>query len=386
MISYLLLTYLLSIIGISFYFLFIKKRAATQYQKITLLTIVLLSLGVPFFVDGFSSSLTSTYQSCINQHPIPETVYMAYCPAGGDEMHMCFEVAKETEHFCNCQQIAEANLLLFKKNSLYDFYIQNEWVINYIIFFIAFWVGLNLLIRIGYLIYLVLNSKKEICTIGNYSFTILHTPRKHAVSSFYLHKPYIVWQAEMALLSAEEKEAILWHEISHLQQFDTWIKIALQSIQTIWFFNPAFYWLNKEVSRLNEHIADELAVLKTGNVQWYASVLVKMKRFQLNPPLLSHAFSAKRKYLNNNNNSQLKKRIQHLIAPNSSKPLRKYSAFVLIAPLLICLSVTSYFALPATAKYVDEIKLYEYLQKENIKTGKSVFCKNCVANEFLLVD
>ena len=64
---------------------------------------------------------------------------------------------------------------------------------------------------------------------------------------------------------------------------------------------PLYYFFAKELERISEHIADELAVQKLGSTKTYASLLVKMKRKR--NVALTHAF----------NNSQLKVRVEYLL-------------------------------------------------------------------------
>ena len=90
--QYIVITYLLSCVGVSLYLLFVRVKLNALLQKGVLLGIVAFSLALPPVVDKFSSSWTgSNYQPCLHQHPIPEVLLTQYCPESGQEMEMCIE-------------------------------------------------------------------------------------------------------------------------------------------------------------------------------------------------------------------------------------------------------------------------------------------------------
>ena len=365
MISYIILTYLLSIIGTICYCLLLRKQWSAQQQKGIIIGIVCLSLSVPFIIDSVHSNRTTKNETCLHNHEIPEMVISQYCPASG-ELEMCYEIATRQINFCECEAVEKANLLMYKQNPVYDFLITHQSKVD-----LFFLIGIGtmfviLLVRLAYLLFLIKFSQRKKVVFDGKTYTILYPKKRIAVCSFKLWHNYILWQEDMKLLNEDEQNAILWHEISHLQQRDTWLKIAFNLMQSIWWLNPVYYFFAKELERISEHIADELAVQKLGSTKTYASLLVKMKRRKNLP--LAHAF----------NNSQLKVRVEYLLQKKSMRQ-KKFASFVGFFMLIsIFFFSITFYTMPSIRKTMDDIKFYETLSKEYQNTGKSVFCKNCL--------
>ncbi|OWY20647.1 hypothetical protein C7N43_00155 [Sphingobacteriales bacterium UPWRP_1] len=368
--QYIVITYLLSCLGVSLYLLFAKVKLNALLQKGALLGIVVFSLALPPVVDKFSSSWEgSNYQPCLHQHPIPEVLLTQYCPESGQEMEMCIEIANKAEHFCSCPRITQENLLLYKANPTYDWLLQHEQPLKKVFLALAVLLLGSLLLKTGYLYYVVITSGKKTIYRNNSRFIILYPPGQMSVCSFRLHRKYIVWHRYLDLLPAAEQEAVLWHEISHLQQKDTWFKMLLHLLQPLWLLNPAYYFVVNELERINEFIADEFAVSKTGNAQWYATLLLKLKTQKQLP--LAHSFANKK-------TSRLKQRVQYLLGSRRRSFIQWALTLAFTTLAAISLSGMAFYTMPDVSEQFDKIKLYQQLNLENKKTGKSVFCKNCL--------
>ena len=337
-----------------------------SFRKYFLLAMAMLCLALPFAIERM---VHDDAHACLHEHNIPEIVLEQYCPPEG-ELEMCFVMAQEQNDFCQCEEVARENLLLYKSNRFYDSLLGAQIPIGWIMFVIIGGVLVALLIKISYLIYLVQISRKGKLQMGGKSYTILYPQKPMSVGSFRLLNPYIIWQNDMDKLSREERDAILWHEISHLRQRDTLLKVVLHFLQTVWLLNPAFYLLRSELHRLSEHIADEYALAQSGsNAKRYAALLVKMKRTQLQAaPALAYRFGA--------GTGELKSRVLHLL--NRPKEITKSGMLFLLLLLFIGSSFTAYYSLPAINEQLDDLKMYEKLAEENRKSGKDMFCKHCL--------
>ena len=65
--QYILVTYLLSLIGVGLYRLFNRGGLSALLQKRFLLGIIALSLSLPFVIDKLSSNFKgTTYQPCLH--------------------------------------------------------------------------------------------------------------------------------------------------------------------------------------------------------------------------------------------------------------------------------------------------------------------------------
>ncbi len=364
MIGYIVLTYLLSIVGWAFYWLFMRNRIKPFYAKTTLISIVVLCFAIPFAVDSVYSTTTNV-QPCLHSHDIPDMVIRQYCPVE-DDLNMCYELAQKEEQFCECEEVSKTDLLYYKSNPLYDWLLAKEaYFINFLLIMIA-GVLLILFSKIAYLVYLIISSKKRLTQIGGHAVTILYPKRKLSVSSFRFWHPYIIWQDEIAELSESEQQAVMWHEMSHLYQKDTWLKIAFHLMQTIWLLNPIYYFMVSELDRINEHIADDFAVTKMGSIKKYASLLVKMKRYE--NLALAHSFK----------NNDLKKRVQYLLQTHPPTTYIKALPFVLLVSVF--LSGVTFCSMTTISETLDDFKFYEQLSEQHRDTGKTVFCKNCMIN------
>ncbi|QQS30887.1 MAG: hypothetical protein IPM47_08180 [Sphingobacteriales bacterium] len=371
--QYILITYLLSFIGAGLYRLFNRGNFNAQLQKRFLLGILALSLSLPFLIDKISGNIQgTTYQACYHDHPIPEVLFTQYCPDSGTEMQMCIEIAQESEHFCSCPKVSRENLLLYKANPTYDFLLKYKSAGKTVLYFVVFVVFVMLFVRILFLLNLVRTSSKETIYVKGKPYILLYPKGKNQiVCSFRLHKSFIVWQRYLDFLPASERQAVLWHEVSHLEQKDTWVKMFLQLLQGIWLLNPAYYFIMREFERINEFIADELAVTRVESVQQYASLLLKLKTKKELP--LTHAFANKK-------TSQLKRRVQYLLHPQRKSFILQTVVVVAFSFIVsLALSGTAFYTMPGISKQVDKVKLYEHLLKEKRQTGKSVFCKNCIS-------
>ncbi|MEZ4886951.1 MAG: M56 family metallopeptidase [Chitinophagales bacterium] len=367
MVNYLLLTYALSVAGGLFYYFFIRKNARPQLQKVLLLSIVVLSFTLPPIID---SMLVEEQEICLHQNEyISETVYYNFCPAPGEEMNMCLDIAMKEEHFCECSAILPNNLLVYKAEPLYDLWVLYGNLVTNILKSIAFLLLVWLFLKIAYLWRTIAKSEKKELHIEGKTYTLLIPQKPLSVGSFKLWKDYIIWQKELDYLTETERMGVIWHEIAHLQQRDTWVKIAFEMLQVIWWLNPVFYLFSKELDKLNEFLADEFAVQKVGNTQFYASLLVKMKRYQ-NLAMVHH-FKPKHEH-------PLKIRVVHLLNQPSVKTPFKYLTTLFIGALISILSLTAYFAIPSIDEEMDKIAVYEELLIQQQVSGKSIFCKNCL--------
>jgi len=78
-------------------------------------------------------------------------------------------------------------------------------------------------------------------------------------------------------LSAEEVEAILLHELSHIKRNDYLVNLLQQFIGVLLFFNPFTQLINRIVNQERENGCDDLVVEKTGEPLIYAQALIKLE-------------------------------------------------------------------------------------------------------------
>ena len=59
-------------------------------------------------------------------------------------------------------------------------------------------------------------------------------------------------------LSVGELEMILTHELAHVRRHDMWVNLLQWLVETVLFFNPAVWYINRRISTLREFCCDEM--------------------------------------------------------------------------------------------------------------------------------
>lgn len=78
-------------------------------------------------------------------------------------------------------------------------------------------------------------------------------------------------------LSPSELQAVIAHELGHVQQFDLLITMAICGLGDIFWFVPGYRWLCRKLERMREIIADQRAVRAGATPEVLASALIKLK-------------------------------------------------------------------------------------------------------------
>lgn len=74
-------------------------------------------------------------------------------------------------------------------------------------------------------------------------------------------------------LSQEQLEALVAHELGHIKRFDVAMNFVQVVAETLLFFHPAVWWLNKRIRADREDCCDDIAVSAGGNPVGYAKAL-----------------------------------------------------------------------------------------------------------------
>ena len=69
-------------------------------------------------------------------------------------------------------------------------------------------------------------------------------------------------------------QQILKHEMVHIEQKHSWDKLLMQLVKSIFWFNPVFYFINKEINLIHEYLADKKAVKKS-DTRAFAQMLLE---------------------------------------------------------------------------------------------------------------
>jgi beta-lactamase regulating signal transducer with metallopeptidase domain len=74
-------------------------------------------------------------------------------------------------------------------------------------------------------------------------------------------------------LSTEQLEALVAHELGHIRRFDVAVNFLQVIAETLFFFHPAVWWLNKRIRADREDCCDDIAIEASGSKVGYAKAL-----------------------------------------------------------------------------------------------------------------
>lgn len=114
-------------------------------------------------------------------------------------------------------------------------------------------------------------------------------------------KPLILFPIGMInVLTTEEVEAIITHEIAHIKRFDYLTNILMTLVEILFYFHPAVWWISANVKVERENCCDDYALSNNIDKVVYAKALVKLEEIKSHgTPLLAMPFSSKKHQLIN---------------------------------------------------------------------------------------
>jgi TonB-dependent SusC/RagA subfamily outer membrane receptor len=150
--------------------------------------------------------------------------------------------------------------------------------------------------------------------LGNIFF--INTSDSHAPFSFFNR---LFWHRDIELKS-EKGEQIFRHELFHIRQRHSIDIVFMELVSMVFWINPFFHLIKKEMRAIHEFLADRYALDKCN--QWnYAETL------------LMHAFQTKQSLVNPFFHNQIKRRIAMITNPK--KTSHQYLRKVLVLPVAV---------------------------------------------------
>ncbi len=92
-------------------------------------------------------------------------------------------------------------------------------------------------------------------------------------------------------LSEEQLSSIIAHELAHIKRYDSFVNLFQVVVETLLFYHPAVWWLNKRVREERENCCDDLAISVCGNPLAYAHALARMAGARRSPRMVMAANS-----------------------------------------------------------------------------------------------
>lgn len=282
---YLLKVMICSGILLGYYWLALRNKIFHHYNRFYLLAVVVLSLAVPVIKISF-------WEKDMVEKPAVIKVLQAV--SDSDLYLDNIIVSNTTEHWYTPQWDAA------------------QWAgAGYSVVSL---IMLLLLFHTLFTIYRLLRKYPK-QQIGSISF--VNTEAKSTPFSFF---NYIFWNRHIDTESPTGKQ-IFQHEVAHIQEKHTHDKIFMNLVLAIFWCNPFFWLIRRELNMIHEFIADKKAVEDSDTAAFAAMILqatYPQHRFQLT---------------NNFFYSPIKRRLAMLVKNNTSKVT--YFGRLLVLPLAI---------------------------------------------------
>lgn len=110
-------------------------------------------------------------------------------------------------------------------------------------------------------------------------------------------------------LTPGQVEALLAHELAHILRHDYLINLLQTSVETLFFYHPAVWWVGRCMRQERENCCDDIAVQVCGDPVVYARALADLEQLRFQMPALAMAASG----------GSLLKRIERLILPQPAR-------------------------------------------------------------------
>src|ERR1700694_623216 len=93
-------------------------------------------------------------------------------------------------------------------------------------------------------------------------------------------------------LSEEQLEAVIAHELAHVKRWDSVTNLFQIVVETLLFYHPAVWWVNRRLRAERENCCDDAAISVCGDRLEYARALTLMAEWRATPSLALAANSS----------------------------------------------------------------------------------------------
>lgn len=165
------------------------------------------------------------------------------------------------------------------------------------------------------------------------------TPRLRLVSSnqtvepgvFGIVRPVLMWPSGIEeRLSAEQIEAILAHEVAHVQRRDNLAAAVHMTVQAVFWFHPLVWWIGARLISERERACDEDVMRHGTPPDVYAESILRTVQFYVESPLVCVAGVT---------GSDLKKRVEHIMTNDATFVLSIARRIVLATSLVASIAI-----------------------------------------------
>ncbi len=157
-------------------------------------------------------------------------------------------------------------------------------------------------------------------------------PVRLAISSLVQVPTVIGWLRPVVLipmgcltgLSPIQIEAILAHELAHIQRHDYLVSVLQSLVEAVLFYHPAVWWVSRQVRKEREDCCDDMAVRTSGDSLAYAKALSHLEERRSSYPVVSLGA----------NGSALVMRIRRLLGYKEAPAFSRLAAITLLAVMV----------------------------------------------------
>jgi len=216
-------------------------------------------------------------------------------------------------------------------------------------------VSLYFLGKLLYGIFKIQQFKKQFQKESFDGINFYRTDLNEAPFSYFKN---LFWKNAITLHSDIGKQ-ILKHEMVHIEQKHSFDKIFIEIITSVFWFNPFFHIIKKEINLIHEYLADKKAV-KQSDTKAFAQMLLASHFSGTQLPVTSPFLS-----------SNLKKRLKML-----QKPKTKFGYARRIFALPVVFSIAFAYLVNAKNREIEETnlsikKVVSEIKKDTIRPEKS---------------
>jgi TonB-dependent SusC/RagA subfamily outer membrane receptor len=272
-----------------YYHFFLRNKQFHQYNRYYLLAATVISILIPFFNIPVYFTEEETQSSAILQ--TLKTIYYS-----GTEEAVMITTASSGGSF-------DWNMFLY---SLY--------ALIALVLFTRIVISLKNIARI------IKTNKGE--KLGDIQF--INTSEPDAPYSFFR---WLFWNKGIEL-NSDKGQQIFRHEVFHIRQRHSWDVIFIEIANMIFWINPFFYLIKKELRAIHEFLADQFAVNE--DEKWNYAELLLMQALQTNQRFVNPFF-----------HNQIKRRIAMIT--NSQKTSYRYLRKILALPVGVMITLALAF-------------------------------------------
>jgi bla regulator protein BlaR1 len=149
---------------------------------------------------------------------------------------------------------------------------------------------------------------------------------------FGVFRPVLVWPEGLSgRLDDEQIEAILAHELTHVERRDNLSAALHMLVEAIFWFHPFVWWIDRKMVNERERACDEAVVELGGDAETYADSLLETCRFCMASPLPC---------VSGVTGADLKKRVMEIISPRALLNMT-WTKKLLVASTTMCVLVAT---------------------------------------------